>query len=148
MHYSRRDDMTSYNFEKEEILKPNLDMTKTHPQLVNFVNNRAAGFVALQVKLEVDKKKQNNVLCKVMLKMIPDGTKNGLIHAKVLNLKVKAVNKIANEVIEEEGETDLQKKNIIGNTCHPIGPFPKAKLVCVESIGLCRLACRRRFNTE
>ena len=50
MHYSRRDDMTSYNFEKEEILKPNLDMTKSHPQLVNFVNNRAADFVALQVK--------------------------------------------------------------------------------------------------
>lgn len=82
-----------------------------------------------------------------MLRMMPDGTKNGLIHAKVLNLKLQAVHKRTNEVTEEEGERGMKTKNI-GNTCHPIGPFPKAKLVCVESIGLCRLACRRRFNTE
>ena len=73
--------------------------------------------------------------------MKPDGTKNGLIHAKVLNLKVGAVK-------GETGKDENIKENKITRTCHPIGPFPKAKLVCVESIGLCRLACRRHYNNE
>ena len=78
---------------------------------------------------------------KVTLKMKPDGTKNGLIHAKVLNLRVGAVK-------GEKREDEIMKEKKITRTCHPIGPFPKAKLVCVDSIGLCRLACRRHYNIE
>ena len=50
LHYSRREDKVGFNFEKEDILIPNLDMTLTHPQMVNFVTDRAADFAALQVR--------------------------------------------------------------------------------------------------
>ena len=123
VYYQRRT-AGFYMTKHVEYLKPELDLTKTYPQMVKFVNHRAADFVALQVRL----------------KLMPDGTKNGLIHARVLNVRVKAVEKTA------EVEDKAVKKNIIGNECHPIGPFPKGKLVCIESYGLCRLACRRHYD--